>query len=74
MGLFSKRRNDGFDPNLWSDADERAKDLGTDSWFDDLGQDDPGLDDLQTNAGADFDVRDADWLADDPGEKVRDES
>lgn len=71
MGLFSKRRNAGFDPDLWTDADERAKARGGDSWFDDLGDDDPALDDLETNSGAQFAERDAKWLADDPGEQVR---
>jgi hypothetical protein len=71
MGLFSKRRNAGFDPDLWSDADERAKDRGAEPWFEDLDQHDPALDDLQTNAGAAFDDRDAAWLTDDPGDKVR---
>jgi len=72
MGLFSRRRNAGFDPDLWSDADERAKNRGADSWFDDLDHDDPALDDLETNAGASFAEHDAAWLEDDPGDKVRD--
>ncbi len=71
MGLFSKRRNAGFDPELWSDPNERAKARGTGSWFDDLGQDEPGLDDLETNAGARFDDDDSGWLDHDPGEAVR---
>lgn len=71
MGLFSKRRNAGFDPELWSDADERAKDRGTGSWFDDLGSDDDSLDELETNAGARFADADAEWLQGDPGEQVR---
>ncbi len=74
MGLFSKRRNDGFDPDLWSDADERARGRGGDSWFDDLDADGSELDDLQTNAGAAFGDADAAWLRDDPGEKARRES
>lgn len=74
MGLFSKRRSDGFDPDLWSDADERAEDRGSDSWFDDLDVSDGsdgGLDDLETNAVVSFDDTDKSWLSDDPGEKVR---
>lgn len=71
MGLFSKRRNAGFDPDLWSDAGERAKQRGIESWFEDLDQDDADLDDLETNAGAAFADSDASWLTDDPGDKVR---
>lgn len=70
--MFSKRRNEGFDPDLWSDANERAKDRGTESWFEDLGQDEAALDDLETNAGAKFVDADTEWLSDDPGDKVRD--
>ncbi len=71
MGLFSKRRNKGFDPDLWSDATDRAKGRGDASWFADMGEDDPALDELETNAGAQFGDEDADWLRDDPGEAVR---
>lgn len=71
MGLFSRRRNEGFDPELWSDADERAKGRGSDSWFDDLDSADAGLDDIETNSGASFDDADAAWLTDDPGEAAR---
>lgn len=71
MGLFSKRRNEGFDPDLWTDADERARERGTDSWFDDLSGSDGSLDDLETNAGASFDEADESWLSDDPGDRVR---
>lgn len=71
MGLFSKRRNDGFDPELWTDADERAKGRGKGSWFDDLSSSEVDLADLETNEGAAFGDSDEAWLADDPGEKVR---
>lgn len=73
MGLFSKRRNEGFDPALWTDADERAKKRGGGSWFDDLGVEGPDdVDELQTNTGARFADDDAEWLGDDPGERARD--
>lgn len=71
MGLFSRRRNAGFDPDLWSDADERARGRGSDSWFDDLEGSDLTLEELETNAATSFDEADRVWLADDPGEKVR---
>lgn len=74
MGLFSKRRSKGFDPELWSDAAERGAGATDDAWFADLadGDDDPALDGLETNAGARFDEQDQAWLADDPGAEVRD--
>lgn len=71
MGLFSKRKNEGFDPALWSDADERAKQRGGESWFADLDTDDAAPDEIETNAGANFEDSDADWLGDDPGDAVR---
>ena len=33
MGLFSKRRSKGFDPDLWSDAKDRAKGKSDEPWF-----------------------------------------
>ncbi len=74
MGLFSRRRNAGFDPELWSDADQRARTRGDGSWFDDLDTDEGTLEDLETNAGAQFDDSDAAWLGDDPGHRARDRS
>ncbi len=71
MGLFSKRRNKGFDEDLWSDASDRAKARGDAPWFADMGDDDPALDDLTTNAGARFEDKDQEWLRDDPGDEVR---
>ncbi len=71
MGLFSKRRTAGFDSELWSDADERAKRRGAESWFEDLDADESVLDDLETNAGANFADHDAAWLGDDPGDRIR---
>lgn len=73
MGLFSKRRSKGFDPDLWSDAKDRAKGKSDEPWFAGLDEagDDPALDDLTTNAGAKFDDSDDEWLKDDPGEQVR---
>ena len=72
MGLFSKRRTRGFDPDLWSDAKERGKDSGEQPWFADLaetaGED---LDAVATNGSANFEDADDDWLTDDPGEKIR---
>ncbi len=72
MGLFSKRRTKGFDPELWSDAKDRGKAQQDTPWFADLDtEDDPALDEIETNAGARFDPDDADWLDHDPGEQVR---
>ena len=46
MGLFSKRRSKGFDPDLWSDAKDRAKAKTDEPWFAGLDEagDDPALD------------------------------
>lgn len=71
MGLFSKRRNDGFDPELWTDADERAEGRGSGSWFEDLRGGASDLEELQTNAVVSFEEADAAWLRDDPGESAR---
>lgn len=72
MGLFSRRRSKGFDPELWSDAKERGKGTSGEPWFADFDAgDDPALDEIETNAGARFDDADAAWLADDPGDQVR---
>ncbi len=73
MGLFSKRRAKGFDPEMWSDATDRSKAGDEKPWFADLdvSGDDPSLDELETNAGARFADRDEEWLGDDPGEEVR---
>ncbi len=58
MGLFSKRRTKGFDPELWSDAKDRGKAQQDTPWFADLDtEDDPALDEIETNAGARFDAR-----------------
>ena len=73
MGLFSKRRTKGFDPELWSDATSRGDASEDKPWFSDLDEtgDDPALDDLATNGSADFGAEDASWLNDDPGDQVR---
>lgn len=74
MGLFSKRRAKGFDPDLWTDAADRGHAGKDEPWFADLDEadDDPALAGLQTNAGARFADEDQEWLTDDPGAEVRD--
>lgn len=73
MGLFSKRRTKGFDPEMWSDATSRGATAEDKPWFSDLDEtgDDPSLDDLATNGSADFDADDQSWLNDDPGDQIR---
>ena len=73
MGLFSKRRTKGFDPELWSDATDRSKQGGSEPWFADLvkSDDDATIDELNTNDSAQFSPSDDAWLTDDPGDEIR---
>lgn len=69
MGLFRRKQTD-FDPELWSDAAERAPQQVDEAWFEAPDDDAPELR-ISTNAGARFDAADQAWLTDDPGEQVR---